>query len=107
MKESEEITNRNKEIKEMLNKRLRSGNSISDKPDIVPKSFISEKSISPVSFVKENRSPNRLIRSPNPKIFVSDERMHLSPSSPDKDVNAQSLLREIENLKNELTDAPH
>ena len=59
------------------------------------------------SFVKENRSPNRLIRSPNPKIFVSDERMHLSPSSPDKDVNAQSLLREIENLKNELTDAPH
>lgn len=99
MKESEQITNRNLEIKQMLNKRLRSSNSISSKPDIVPKSYISDTSMSPVSFVKENRT--------NPKIFVTDERMHLSPSSPDKDVNAQSLLREIENLKNELTDTTH
>ena len=97
MKESEEITNRNKEIKEMLNKRLRSPNSISSKPDIVPKSYASERSMSPVSFVKENRELN-------PKILVNDERIHLSPCSPYKDVNAQSLLREIENLKNELSD---
>ena len=50
MKDSEEITNRNREMKAMLDRRLRSPLSSLSKPDIVPRS--TPDMISPTHYVR-------------------------------------------------------